>query len=497
MSRPRTLDQVQGQSAQAKADSTYAAGAKIVSCPDADCGGAGFVREVSGGLGVWGRCAACDADLVVGSNDFRKSIVDAQQLVDDPVRLERWSAFRDSTSEAVAYLIEPIMPNGSMGFEGAGKGAGKTWIGLAGAISVATGKPFLGRYPVRVPRTVVYIALEGQRSNLRDRVGALARGIGINPDSEALDRLVFMYKPKRIDLRDRDLAQQLVDEVLAVEPGLVVFDVLRRAALVRESGEGVGDFKEVLDNTDDLGRAGCVRWFEHHNTKPNDSTGKRDAGDRMSGSGALFGHSDFGIFITSTDRKNRVMSVSFYNRDDAELDDLTVRLVGEGSGRYGGFTYKDTCLVQTESDRDPEEQRVEHHDTAINTFLAANAGVSQRSIEEGVGGNAAEVRQRLKTLVAQGVIVMAKGDRNANLHWLATDPQAPRPETLDAVRRTGVGATASSASHPLRGDALRAPRPESSDAVETQWSDPVDYDRPPKRTKRKAIIKRDTEDGGF
>src|SRR5512133_1084456 len=243
--------------------------------------------------------------------------------------------------------------------------------------------------------------------------------MGINPDGDELDRLVFMYKPKRIDLRDRDLAAGLVAEVLAVDPGLVVFDVLRRAALVRESGEGVGDFKEVLDNTDDLARAGCVRWFEHHNTKPNDTTGKRDAGDRMSGSGALFGHSDFGIFITSTDRKNRVMSVSFYNRDDAELDDLTVRLVGEGSGRYGGFTYKDICVVQAESDRDPEEQRVEHPDTAITTLLAAKPGASQKNIEDAVGGNAAEVRERRKVLVAQGVIVMVKGDRNANLHWLA------------------------------------------------------------------------------
>lgn len=64
MSRPQTLSQVQGERVPLPADTTYAAGGKILSCPDAACGGAGFVREISGGLGVWGQCAACDADLV-------------------------------------------------------------------------------------------------------------------------------------------------------------------------------------------------------------------------------------------------------------------------------------------------------------------------------------------------------------------------------------------------------------------------------------------------
>jgi hypothetical protein len=66
MSRPQTLSQVKGEHARLPADSTYSAGAKMVSCPlpDAECGGAGFVREISGGLGLAGRCGGCGADLV-------------------------------------------------------------------------------------------------------------------------------------------------------------------------------------------------------------------------------------------------------------------------------------------------------------------------------------------------------------------------------------------------------------------------------------------------
>jgi AAA domain len=379
--------------------------------------------------------------------------------------LERWSEFRDATASAVEYLIEPLIPVASMGFEGAGKGGGKTWVGLAAAICTATGKPFLGRFVVPTPRSVVYIALEGQRANIRDRIGALARGMGIDPDSDELDLLHFKYKPNPIDLRNTELTKRLVDEVMSCEPGLAIFDVLRRAALVRESADGVGDFAEVLRNLDGLGRAGCASLFEHHFTKPNDTTKQRDPGDRMSGSGSLFGHADFGIFITSIDRHTRTMTVSLYNRDDAELPELTVRLVGEGSGRYGGFTYQDSCALASESDQDPQDERAEHQDDAILRYLKANGGSNQTAIEKAVGGNALAVRGRINSLTTSGAIVATRGSHGAKLHWLENDPKRPRPNYPDGDGRGGVGASPSTASLPLRGRGQGAPRPDTPDGV--------------------------------
>jgi hypothetical protein len=384
-----------------------------------------------------------------------------------------WSEFRDAAPVEVPYLIRPLTPIGAIGFVGAAKGAGKTWTALAKAIAVATGKPLFGRFPVPEARTVVYFALEGQEANLRDRIGALARGMGIDPDSDQLDRLVIVYKPKEIDLRDPEVTAELVAEALARQPGLVVFDVLRLAAHVRESGEGVGDFLEVLRNVAELRAAGCAVDFVHHFTKPNDATSKRDPGDRMSGSGSLFGHADCAIFITSGDRQARSMNLSFYVRDDAELGDLTVRLVGDGSGRFGGFTYRDTCRLASESEHDAAEQRSTQHSDAIGRYLEQQPGASQKAVLQAVGGNEAEVRRHLNQMIATEEIIIRRGARGAKLHYLPGDAP-PAPDTLAQVGAGGASATSATSASPLRGGG--GERTSASDPAQVNGGHPIDWD---------------------
>jgi hypothetical protein len=355
-----------------------------------------------------------------------------------PFHIEPWCEFRDYTPPQVPYVIDGVVPTESTGLLGADAKCGKTWIGLHAAVCVAAGRPFIGRFVVPAPLTVVYVALEGARANLRARIGALARGADVNPDLDAddLDQLHVLYKPL-IDLRNPGLTEPLVEELIKVGPGLVVFDVLRKAAHVRESNEGAGDFREVLANTRALTESGCAVLYPHHNTKPNADSGKRQAGERLSGSGALYGHADFGVFITAFDRANRVMTVEFSTRDEAELGEFTVRLTGKGSGRHGGFTYTDRCVVTGEGEHDAADQRQEHTEHKIRQQLRDHGGASQVKIIEAVGGNRDAAIATLGRLVRTNVVYRQKGRRNAWEHWLWDDPERPIPMVLGQVGTGG------------------------------------------------------------
>ena len=226
------------------------------------------------------------------------------QSVPTPSRQGSWSsggsAFRDSPEASqVEYVVDGVVQAGGSGFVAGGPKNGKTWQALHMAVAIATGNRYAGRYDTK-PRDVVYLALEGARANIRARVGSLARGLGVDPDSDELDRLHVIYKPRRIDLHDPSSAAEVVQAVAGVEPGVLFVDVLRRAARIRESGEGVADFARMLENLEPLTGTGWTVILLHHFKKWSDHGGG-DTGDRMSGSGSLFGSADFAIFIVKAD----------------------------------------------------------------------------------------------------------------------------------------------------------------------------------------------------
>src|SRR5204862_200779 len=115
----------------------------------------------------------------------------------------------------IAWLVRSLIPRGGLAVIGSTPKAGKTWLAVALALSVASGRAFLGRFVMPEPATVHYLALEGSRQALRHRVGALARGLGIDPDGDELaERLCIAYKPSAVTLTDEGSAQAYCADVL-------------------------------------------------------------------------------------------------------------------------------------------------------------------------------------------------------------------------------------------------------------------------------------------
>ena len=289
-------------------------------------------------------------DLAPGDELDTEHIAELKENGRPMLGSESWSQFRDHSPAEVPMLVDGLIPEGALGFLAAPPKAGKTWLALGLALSVATGEAFLGHFQIPRRRPVLYLALEGARAAVRARTAALARGLGIDPDGAELDEWFrIAYKPPGIDISDVGWTVRITAEADRLDAGLVVVDVLRAAApRLPESGEGATHFAAIRQNLAPVTDAGRVLLLLHHFVKTTESTQDRSLGDRMSGSGALFGAADVLMAITATEEKGRRMRLEAVGRDIIELDPLGIDLEGAGSGEHGGITHADTVnLVAT------------------------------------------------------------------------------------------------------------------------------------------------------
>jgi hypothetical protein len=273
----------------------------------------------------------------------------AYQPVEDsqPWHAQTWAEFRDATPPAFTWLIDELLPAGALAFVAGPPKKGKTWIGLLLSLVVASGRPLLDTYTVPEAQAVLYAALEGSATGLRARIGALSRGLELDPDGDDLARLHVLYRPRPFNLADLADATWLADESDQLDARLVVVDVLRAAARFQENS--AEDFARIRAGLDPLLAAGRTVLLLHHFGKASDTLRERSPGERMAGTGAMYGALDVGYLIAQSSDGATRMRVDVEARDFAAPDALAIQLTGNGSGPHGGFTYTDTVTVRPDT----------------------------------------------------------------------------------------------------------------------------------------------------
>jgi hypothetical protein len=306
-------------------------------------------------------------DLLETAHEFELPIVGPPVDPAAPIHLETWREFAGKATERIPCIIEGLWPEGSLAFIASPPKKGKTWLGLALALSVATGRPYLSRFVVGRPRTVIYVALEGHRGALTARIGCLARGMGVDPDKE-IDNFHLIYKPRGMNIADSTWAQHLINVAAGIQSELVIVDVLRAAALIKENA--AEDFAALRSNLAPLLDGGASLAFLHHFTKLSETSKERTPAERMSGSGAMYGALDVGVFITGSENGARKLRLEFDGRDIAMPEPLGIELKGEGHGDNEGLTYTDTAWW--EKTETPDQDDVEAPATEIVAWLIEN-----------------------------------------------------------------------------------------------------------------------------
>jgi DNA-binding transcriptional ArsR family regulator len=172
-------------------------------------------------------------------------------------------------------LIQDWLPEATIGFVVASPGSYKTWLTFDVAVSVATGTPFLGKYPVQRTGPVLLIQQEDFHGDTAQRLAIILQS-RLDLRAEVTEDGQFEVKaPPEIPIYihpDRNLrfADQVVMDALELRirelrPVLVVLDPLYSAAMtddyMTKSAEQMLRLKVMRD------RYGCSFLVAHHTTK--------------------------------------------------------------------------------------------------------------------------------------------------------------------------------------------------------------------------------------
>lgn len=253
-------------------------------------------------------------------------------VVDDGERLPfvRYSSFMAMSMEAPRWLVKDIWTAGSHGIIGGEPKTSKTTIALALAVSVASGQPFLGRYPVSTPGPVLFVQEENAPWMIQDRARKIAASAGLIRKRDALTRparrddlarkgrvVVELDFPEDLPLRflnnfgyDLDVEEHremLEAEVAEIRPALVILDplylILGSADL--DKAREVRPFLKWLMHL--RYEYQCAIALVHHfrkspaagNASGWGNGGGGRAGQRMLGSTTFHGWSDSALYCTA------------------------------------------------------------------------------------------------------------------------------------------------------------------------------------------------------
>lgn len=287
---------------------------------------------------------------------LRNGDTPVRELRERPWSAESWETFRDTADEEISWLVDGLLPRGAFAFIAAPPKKGKTWLALALTISLVSGSPLFGEHRIPEPVSALYVALEGSRAAIRARTGALSRGMGLDPDSSALERLHVLYRPRPFDLARQESSEWLLEQTAELGADFVVIDVLRAAARFREND--AEDFAVIRDGFAPLLSSGVTIAVLHHFGKLTDTQRDRSPGERMAGTGAMYGALDVGFLITQSESGARRLRVDVDARDFAAPEAIGLVLAGTGTAEHGGFRYTDEARFEVDESAAAERDLV-------------------------------------------------------------------------------------------------------------------------------------------
>ena len=126
--------------------------------------------------------------------------------------------------DAPQWLVRDLWTSAAVGVIGGQPKVGKSWLGLDLAVSVASGTPALGRFPVEATGPALVYLAEDALPRVRDRVAHLCRHRGLK--LARLDLQVVTADRLRLDTERDQLA--LDHTVQRLRPALLLLDPLVR-----------------------------------------------------------------------------------------------------------------------------------------------------------------------------------------------------------------------------------------------------------------------------
>jgi hypothetical protein len=272
------------------------------------------------------------------------------------------------------YLVEGAFRRGSLTLLGGYGSSWKTWLALALVISVASGKPWLGRFDSKQGLASV-LDWESGNYELRRRMQRIARGMGLG----AVVGLDFCSMPDAY-MGTEAFAKRV--RKLAAKRALIAIDSLRAASPGAEENDssmrrGLDQLRTIAEST------GCVFLVLVHAKKTSMGPVKPDPREMLRGSSAIFDAADTVLVATSAKGKPlRVEQAKSRHGKAIESFDVTIKDTPLGTG-----VVLQASDVEADEDETPDQQFTTTCD-GVMRLLREHPGSSLRFIRahmKGVG----------------------------------------------------------------------------------------------------------------
>jgi len=244
------------------------------------------------------------------------------------------------------WLIERLWSIHAVGFVAGPPKSFKTWTVLEMAISVATGVPCLGAFPVHRSGPVLLYAAEDPAAALRLRLLALARNHGL--DLDQIDIRVICADSLRLD-RPAD-REKLATTIEHHRPALLVLDPLVRLHALDENQ--AAPMAELLGHIRALQRASATAIaIVHHSRKAS----AHSAGQSLRGSSDLYAFVDS---LVSLQRRHGRVTLSAEHRSAPQLAPIPLELVAADQPDAAPYLRIATTADDEEPQQNPLEERI-------------------------------------------------------------------------------------------------------------------------------------------
>lgn len=226
----------------------------------------------------------------------------------------------ETRSPEQAWLIQSVWAQSAVGIIGGAPKCCKSWFGLDMAVSVASGTPCLGYFPVNLFGPALVFMAEDAAHALRSRIEDLCTHRNI--DIDKLNLYAITASTLRLDLSGDQ--QKLKATLSAIKPRLVVLDPLVRLHCLDENS--AAEISKLLGFVRELQRTfDTAIVLVHHASKKH----RAQPGQALRGSSDLHAFGDSNAYIA---RRKEQIVLTLEHRSARAPDPIEMELVSKDDG---------------------------------------------------------------------------------------------------------------------------------------------------------------------
>ncbi len=318
--------------------------------------------------------------------------------------------------------VEGILSSDGGGWIGGEEKLGKTYYALEEALCLALGEPVSGRFAVPWRRRVLFIEEEDSPRRTQQRMKALLRGHGGDP--EDLSLLSALDAWFRIDVWSGftfDAVEMVARLELAIadfRPSVVYIDVLRKVTL-RDLNKAV-EASALLGTLDQLRRKyGVLFRIIHHYRKAQGFRAGRGS-QEISGSFVLGAWAENSLFFEPMARKEGAVKVEIQCKDGPPQPGFRLRIESEGPAHAPVAV---RLIAEPLGDADSFDDVVCREIAKLETIPAIKGkpGVPFDTLVKATGKSPATVRRSLSRLTDAGrLVITGTAEKQAKLYAVAS-----------------------------------------------------------------------------